>query len=248
VFSANVMSMDLGQLLTAMTGAGSDLKRVVAANQAGVVDWGMAAKAEQVATDMSTRAHGELPPPADLDALDRAERELGFALPPTLRRLYAEVANGGFGPGSGLLPIEGVVDAYRELGAATPIGRVWPERLLPIVHHDPWYDSVDAGSATERIVTWDPEELHERSSEADWQRSFSEVAPSLEAWLSEWVDSRPQQDLFAEEMAASQVEEARRSRARIAQMTPEERAAMGLPEVGWEQVVWGGLGLEDDQP
>jgi hypothetical protein len=32
----------------------------------------------------------------------------------------------------------------------------------------------------------------------------------------------------------------------IAAMTAEERAAMGLPEVGWEKVVWGGIGLEED--
>ena len=34
----------------------------------------------------------------------------------------------------------------------------------------------------------------------------------------------------------------------IAAMTPEARAAMGLPEVGWEKVVWGGIGLDDEDP
>jgi hypothetical protein len=43
------------------------------------------------------------------------------------------------------------------------------------------------------------------------------------------------------------VEEARKSRATIAAMTPEARAAMGLPEVGWEAVVWGGIGLDPDE-
>ena len=47
-------------------------------------------------------------------------------------------------------------------------------------------------------------------------------------------------------MARSQVEEARKARAHIAAMTPEARAAMGLPEVGWEKVVWGGIGLDED--
>jgi hypothetical protein len=42
------------------------------------------------------------------------------------------------------------------------------------------------------------------------------------------------------------VEEARKARARIAAMSSEQRRAMGLPDVGWEKVVWGGLGLEDD--
>ena len=41
---------------------------------------------------------------------------------------------------------------------------------------------------------------------------------------------------------------AREARENIARMSPEERAAMGLPEVGWERVVWGGLGwVEDDE-
>lgn len=42
-------------------------------------------------------------PPASPDLLAEAEDVLGRPLPPLLRRLYAEVANGGFGPGYGLL-------------------------------------------------------------------------------------------------------------------------------------------------
>jgi hypothetical protein len=30
-------------------------------------------------------------------------------------------------------------------------------------------------------------------------------------------------------------------------MTPQERAAMGLPEVGWEKVVWGGIGWDPNE-
>lgn len=36
--------------------------------------------------------------PASLKAVEEAERILGYALPPLLRRIYLEVANGGFGP------------------------------------------------------------------------------------------------------------------------------------------------------
>jgi hypothetical protein len=43
-------------------------------------------------------------------------------------------------------------------------------------------------------------------------------------------------------------EHARASREAIRRMAPEERAAMGLPEDGWEQVVWGGLSLDEDEP
>jgi len=249
-FSASVMSMHLGGLFKALGGAEADLKHVVAANQAGTMDLGMLAQADQIQASMNTYASTGLPSPADAPTLGRAERELGFPLPPTLRRIYAEVGNGGFGPRSGLLPVERVVADYRELEASVPVGRSWPNRLLPLVYHNPQYECVDATSESLRIVDWDPEELDERVSEARWQRSFSETAPSLVAWLSEWVTSRPYQEVQREETAKQtqtwQVEEARGSRAMIAAMTPEERAAMGLPEVGWEKVVWGGIGLEEE--
>jgi hypothetical protein len=249
-FTASVTSMSLGDLLQGIMGGGADLRGLVSANQAGVVDAELVAKAERIEAAMSTPAATGLPAPAQASALERAESDLGFALPPALRRVYSEVADGGFGPGPGLMPIASVVAAYRELSRSAPVGQAWPERLLPLVKHDPWFDCVDAASPLARMVGWDPEELEEDSSEQDWKASFSEIAQSLEAWLSEWVSSRPAGEVFAEQMqvriATSMVEDARRSRAMIGAMSPEERAAMGLPEVGWEQVVWGGLGLEDD--
>jgi hypothetical protein len=42
-------------------------------------------------------------PPTTAAQVDTAEEALGFAIPPILRRLYTEVANGGFGPGYGLV-------------------------------------------------------------------------------------------------------------------------------------------------
>jgi len=104
---------------------------------------------------------------------------------------------------------------------------------------------VDLASA--RIIAWDPEDLTERSGDRAWQRSFSEVASSVEAWLGDWVSSKAPNELAAERAATIMMEEARRSRAMIAAMTPEARAAMGLPEVGWEAVVWGGIGLEPEE-
>ena len=73
-----------------------------------------------------------LPAAADEAQLAEAERRLGFALPPLLRRLYAEVANGGFGPGTGILGIAGgwatgrrqtVEDLYAEMLDAVQEGR-----------------------------------------------------------------------------------------------------------------------------
>ena len=79
------------------------------------------------------------------------------------------------------------------------------------------------------------------------QRSFRDLAPSAEAWLTTWVESRTQKGQTADLMAAAQVNLARQARAKIAAMTPQGRAKMGLPEVGWERVVRGGIGLDEDE-
>jgi hypothetical protein len=48
------------------------------------------------------------PPVATVDAVGEVEGQIGCPLPPLLRRLYLEVANGGFGPGGhGILGVRG---------------------------------------------------------------------------------------------------------------------------------------------
>lgn len=188
-----------------------------------------------------------LPGPASADAVRIAEQEIPLPFPDDLFRLWTEVANGGFGPGGGLLSVELSVAAYRTMSAGEelPRGRTWPEQLLPIRDNEPGFECLDVESG--RIVAWDPEGLAERVSDQRWLRSFSDVAPSLATWLTTWLDSRPVHEVLQERINASMIEQARAARASIAQKTPEERRAMGLPETGWERVVWGGLGLEDDE-
>jgi len=249
VFSAQVMSMNLGSLLGMLGGAAADLKRVVADNQAGRVDPVLVTKADRIAGDMSTPFETTLPPPAEPAALEQTEAELGFSLPPVLRRVYLEVADGGFGPGGGLMQISGAAAAHARLrtGAELPRGRTWPERLVPIVGVDPGYECVDASSPEGGIVAWDPDGLGEFSGEKAWNRSFSEVSPSVEAWLEEWVGGKTRAEEDQDFMRQMMVDEARRSRAYFGAMTPEERAAYGFPEVGWEYQIADGLGMEEDE-
>jgi SMI1 / KNR4 family (SUKH-1) len=56
-------------------------------------------------------------PPASEEELQETEACLGFPLPPLLRTLYAQVANGGFGPGVGL---KGTLNGYGRLGNPYP--------------------------------------------------------------------------------------------------------------------------------
>jgi hypothetical protein len=55
------------------------------------------------------RTHGRQSPfpPATEDQIRETEQQLGFPLPPLLRLLYTEIANGGFGPGLGIVGTPG---------------------------------------------------------------------------------------------------------------------------------------------
>src|SRR5438128_11966796 len=69
-------------------------------------------KAETVAADMSAPAGRTLPARATAAALDQAEWLLGLPLPALLRRVYLEVADGGFGPEGGLLSAADMASSY----------------------------------------------------------------------------------------------------------------------------------------
>jgi hypothetical protein len=75
-------------------------------------------------------------PPASLDAVVEAEAIIRHPLPPLLRRLYLEVANGGFGPGLGVLGVRGgepgpifadIAELYQE--GPDPTGQI-PDGLV----------------------------------------------------------------------------------------------------------------------
>lgn len=183
-------------------------------------------------------------PPADDAAIAEAEAKLGFALPPAFRQIYAGIANGGFGPGAGLMPLGEIVDTYLGLLATAPgpRGQKWPSRLLPITRNDPGHDCIDTQNG--EIVFWDEEALADGVSDKVWKKSFKRDAPDLAAWFERWLDTlspaQKMQDLMQESMLSG----IRQSLAYWRAKTPEERAAFGLPETGWEQALFGHLGID----
>jgi SMI1 / KNR4 family (SUKH-1) len=127
--------------------------------------------------------------------LGAAEHTLHFSLPPLLRRLYIEVGNGGFGPGYGLLGLEGgalsdgytIVDlyqAFRTPDAHDPAWH-WPAGLLPICHLGcAMYACTDCTTPEGAIIWFEP---NPREPGEPLQRFLIPAAPSLAAWLAAWL-------------------------------------------------------------
>lgn len=244
VFEAGIRSMSLGGMFSFGRSLADSLRRVVDSNQAGrMPDPDVLRTAEGLQHDMTTAAPADPLRAASVEEVRAAEAALGLTLQPFLGRLYVDVADGGFGPGRGLLPLQRLVRETGELrkGDLLPRGRSWPAHLLPLVERDPGWLCVD--NATGAIVEWDPEDLAERSSEARFQRSFSEVSPSIEAWLAKWLrrmaaaERKPSaEDRWARMAARAQSPEGMarqeaRTRAYLAQMSPEDRRKWGLDEL-----------------
>jgi hypothetical protein len=185
-----------------------------------------------------------LPPPADEAAIADAEKKLGFALPQPVRQLYGQVANGGFGPGAGIMPLEEVVHTYLEL-LATPPGRrgqKWPVRLLPVRRDEPGLCCVDVDSGA--VVFWDEEELAAGASDKVWKRSFKPEAPDVATWLERWLGSPSPEQQTKHLLQKAMLDSIRVTLAHWRSKTPEERAAYGLPEKGWEEKLFGHLGVD----
>lgn len=247
-FWTSVTSQSLGGLLGMGRSVAHDLGRLLRQGP----DDELTARAEEIERSMTTPAERPLPAPASEEQLNAAERRLGFALPPLLRRVYAEVANGGVGPGPGLLGVKGgqannhgksVEDLYAEMLEAVQENQrwLWPPGLLPIVDQGGVYVSVDA-TAPHRIVEFDFEELDEEGRDGGWSRAFSDVSPSFEEWLAAWL-ARPtaaERDAARQEsVKASMTSVPEVTRAYWLSMTPAQRAEHGLPEKGWGRVLFG---------
>ncbi|MFD6226600.1 SMI1/KNR4 family protein [Streptomyces sp. NPDC060232] len=153
---------------------------------------------EQVAARARHCAHGPgrpgepLPAPLGAEEIARAEDILGVALPPLLGQLYTCVADGGFGPERGLLPLRQALAAYQARRAS---GWRWPEAVLPVADLGcAVYACVDCRSATAQVLLFDP-----NTGEPDL--AWSVDAPSLAGWLRGWLDGTA---WFCEESALGQ--------------------------------------------
>lgn len=194
-------------------------------------------------------------PPGE-EQFEAAAKAVGRPLPVEVRQLY-RIADGGFGPGGGLLPLEEAVARYVELTREPygPLGQDWPKRLFPLFDEDPVLSCIDLDNG--EMIAWDPEEIEDEDSDEDWQRSFKPDHPGLGAMLEQWLGEPTFEEQVDREMKAAQAEMMARGPSPVTgypmQLPPAEqaeseitflsyaspslRADFGLPETGWEDEV-----------
>ncbi len=142
--------------------------------------------------------------PGTLDTISAAEAELGFVLPNALRDIYLEVANGGFGPGYGVMGVRGgftddqdhtVEDAYRIYSETDPEDPTWawPQGWLPMCH---WgcavYSAVDCLSASNPVYFAD---IGVKEPGEAMTTILHKHKESFGQWLDDWMDGK---DLWGE--------------------------------------------------
>lgn len=147
-------------------------------------------------TDLNTSPHPILKPSNPV-CVAADERQLGFALPPLMKHIYSEIANGGFGPGYGLIGLTNGVpdwagmtalDVYEDFRSADNDYLKWPFGLLPICH---WgcaiISCVDCADQNFRMRMFNPNVAHKGSDEDDWSDCFFEESPSFQEWITAWA-------------------------------------------------------------
>lgn len=148
-------------------------------------------------SDMGDLLVSEAYPPTTPAMVSDAEQQLGFLLPPLLRRIYTEIANGGIGPGYGLLGITDgarddlghtLIDLYQIYHQSDPDDPQWhwPTAVVPICH---WgcaiYSCLDCRTSDTPVLIFDP---NGHSLGTSWDDAFLPHAVSFEEWLTLWLD------------------------------------------------------------
>lgn len=145
--------------------------------------------------------------PTSQDAIESAEQKIGFRIPELLRRLYTEVANGGFGPVYGIAGVAGCgvdeeLDDLETLHAAQSTSAWlerypdWPPAILRFVYQGCcMYVAVDAPSEDHPLYVFEP---NVSAEEFGYENCLEPMRIGLNQWLDDWVSDR---DLWKYEKA-----------------------------------------------
>jgi hypothetical protein len=125
-------------------------------------------------------------PPVSEQALAEAEARLGFALPSLVRALYTQVADGGYGPGYGVVQLHILVESRLGMDEEDEAEWVCPERLVEFVGWGcNYFSGIDCSHPACPVFFYNNDEAVEGATLTD---CLLPEAYSLEEWLSAWLD------------------------------------------------------------
>lgn len=136
--------------------------------------------------------------PVALTEVEASEQMLGFELPELLRKLYTEVANGGFGPYGHLIGLKGgwftthgeamtLVELYKDCQIGLPFFSLWrwPEKLLPICEDGRELICLDCSKLDTPVIRFGYKIPNMQG--AGWNIKVSYEATSFQEWLESWI-------------------------------------------------------------
>lgn len=125
-----------------------------------------------------------VPPPASAEQVGQAESTLGVMFPTLLSRLMTEVANGGFGPGRGILSMEGITETSTVM-QFDPDDPDVPDDVDPVPQGVVWlYDWGDAMFSLLDCRT-EPGLMLDYS-----EGELSSPGLTLAQWFQSWLEGR----------------------------------------------------------
>lgn len=130
------------------------------------------------------------PAPLSLEIYTSFEAECGLVLPSFLRRIYTEVANGGFGPAYGINSLMGDETEsiatwdrlFQNANHDEPTGPQWPQYLIRFceIGCNMFY-AIDIREESSPVYEV---EISSSNDVRDWLRVAS---PSVVQWLDQWT-------------------------------------------------------------
>lgn len=172
----------------------------------------IATRATFMASSSSGLRQGAIHALASSREIEATERKLGYPLPTVVREVYTRVANGGFGPGYGLLGLlsgerndlgDTAIETWEawcqpgKPGTKWENAPLWPNHLLPVA---PWgcgiYSCIDLSSAQGRVLRYEGDmylavlegKPADDGEPMKFEDLFWEEAPSFVTWLRSWLD------------------------------------------------------------
>jgi len=138
-------------------------------------------------------------PPCNNRILLQSKDRLGFTLPEVLRSIYTNGANGGFGPGYGLMGVidgftddqkANAVDLYQNFRTRDPEDKawVWPEGLFPFCYWGCAVYSAVKCNAPPYPVYWI--DFSVRDIEEPIEKLLCLQRESLTQWFENWLEGK----------------------------------------------------------